>query len=55
MVGDASQDFLGEGRIWLLGESWLAESPKRIRKGERVRVVSRNGLKLTVQSFKEGT
>lgn len=54
LVGEASKDFEGEGRIWLLGESWLAKSPEKIRKGEKVRVTSRNGLELTVQSLKEG-
>lgn len=54
MTGEASEDFDGEGRIWLLGESWQAKSSNAIRKGEKVRVTSRNGLELTVESLMEG-
>jgi membrane-bound serine protease (ClpP class) len=54
MIGEASDDFDGEGRIWLLGESWQAKSSDTIRKGEKVRITSRNGLELTVESLKEG-
>ena len=49
MIGEASGDFTGEGRIWLFGESWLAKSSGNIGKGEKVRVTSRNGLDLTVE------
>ena len=51
MVGEASVDFDGEGRIWLLGESWQAISSETIRKGEKVRITSLNGLELTVESL----
>jgi membrane-bound serine protease (ClpP class) len=51
MVGEASADFEGEGRIWLLGESWQAISSGTIRKGEKVRITSRKGLELTVESL----
>ena len=54
MIGEASEDFDGEGRIWLLGESWQAKSSDIIRKGEKVRITSRNGLELTVESLREG-
>ncbi|TKB24683.1 nodulation protein NfeD [Desulfopila sp. IMCC35006] len=53
MVGEAAADFSEEGRIWLLGESWLAKSTGNIAKGEKVKVTSRKGLKLTVESLKE--
>ncbi len=53
MIGEAAKDFEGEGRIWLLGESWLAKGSGLIRKGEKVKITSRNGLELTVQSIKE--
>jgi membrane-bound serine protease (ClpP class) len=52
MIGEASADFMGEGRILLLGESWLARSSGKIGKGEKVKVTSRNGLELTVESLK---
>jgi len=51
MIGEASADFEGEGRIWLLGESWQAISSETIRKGEKVRITSRKGLELTVESL----
>jgi membrane-bound serine protease (ClpP class) len=51
MVGEASADFDGEGRIWLLGESWQAISSETVRKGEKVRITSRKGLELTVESL----
>ncbi len=51
MIGEASEDFEGEGRIQILGESWQAMSSARIQKGEKVRITSRNGLKLTVESL----
>lgn len=54
MTGEASEDFDEEGRIWLLGESWQAKSSNTIRKGEKVRITSRNGLELTVESLTEG-
>lgn len=53
MIGEAAADFSGEGRIWVLGESWLAKSTGKIGKGEKVRVTSHNGLELTVESLKE--
>ena len=30
MIGEASEDFEGEGRMWLLGESWIAKSTEAI-------------------------
>jgi membrane-bound serine protease (ClpP class) len=54
MIGEAAHDFAGEGRIRLLGESWQAKSAERIRQGEKVRVISRNGLELTVEKIKKG-
>jgi membrane-bound serine protease (ClpP class) len=53
MIGEAAYDFAGEGRIWLMGESWQAKSSGMIGKGEKVRITSRNGLELTVESLKE--
>lgn len=55
MIGEAAQDFAGEGRILLLGESWMAKSPatEQISKGEKVRITSRKGLELTVEKLRE--
>jgi membrane-bound serine protease (ClpP class) len=55
MIGEAAQDFTGEGRILLLGESWSAKSSakEQIRKGEKVRITSNTGLELTVDKIRE--
>lgn len=53
MIGEAAEDFAGDGRIWLLGESWQATSSDTLHKGEKVRITSLNGLKLTVESLRE--
>lgn len=54
MTGEAVDDFLGEGRIWLLGESWRARSTGQVRKGEKVRVTAKEGLLLTVEKLDGG-
>ena len=53
-IGEALEDIDGQGRVELMGELWLADSPEIIRKGEKIKITSRNGLKLTVQRLKEG-
>jgi len=49
MTGEAIYDFDGRGRIWLLGESWQVEAYGRVRKGEEVKIIDQDGLKLTVE------
>jgi membrane-bound serine protease (ClpP class) len=49
MIGEAAKDFDGEGKIWIFGELWQAKSSDPIHKGEKVRITSRDGLKLTVE------
>lgn len=39
----------GEGRIRVHGETWAARSAASLAKGQRVRVISRTGLTLTVE------
>ncbi|GAB6193890.1 NfeD family protein [Desulfocastanea catecholica] len=55
MIGEAAQDFTGEGRILLLGESWSAKSPadEHFSKGAKVRITARKGLELTVDKIRE--
>lgn len=48
-TGFALDDFVGEGRVWIHSESWLAHSDYPLKKDEQVRVVSRDGLTLGVQ------
>lgn len=48
-LATAQSDFQGEGRVRLLGESWLASAPGRVRRGETLRVVAVDGLRLKVE------
>ncbi len=49
MTGEAIYDFDGNGRIWLLGESWQVKTTGGVRKGEEVKIIARDGLELTVE------
>jgi membrane-bound serine protease (ClpP class) len=51
--GEAMADFTGEGRVWVHGESWQARSAAPVHKGEKVRVVSQEGLTLNIQKIEE--
>ena len=42
-------DIMPEGKIFVHGEYWEAFSDERIRKGEKVIVVSVNGMRLKVK------
>ena len=53
MIGEASEDFEGEGRMWLLGESWIAKSSETIGAGDKLKVTSRKGLELNVERVRE--
>lgn len=49
---DALEDFsAGKGQVSFEGEIWQAESSEAIRKGDRVKVVKVEGLKLTVKKI----
>ncbi len=52
-VGVAMDDFTGNGRVWILGESWQASSATPLKKGEKVRILSQKGLQLMVKPLKE--
>lgn len=47
--GVAMEGFSGEGRIWLEGESWAAQSSVPIEKDQHVRVRAIDGLTLLVE------
>ncbi len=53
MTGEVREDFSGDGRIWLMGESWQAKAGETLRKGEKVQVKAKEGLVLTVEKIKE--
>ena len=48
-VGTAMEDFTGEGKIWLEGESWAAMSRVPIQKDQEVVVMAMKGLTLEVK------
>jgi membrane-bound serine protease (ClpP class) len=53
MTGEVREDFSGQGRIWLMGESWQAKAGEKLQRGEKVKVTAREGLVLTVEKIKE--
>lgn len=54
-VGEARSKIEKEGTVYIFGEEWSARSNMRIPAGSRVRVISREGLILVVELFKENT
>lgn len=53
-IGEALEDFQGDGRIHVHGEDWHAYSKALLRRGAKVRVASRSGLVLNVELAEEG-
>jgi len=52
MIGASAEvleDFEGEGRVRVHSEDWLASSDRPLRRGQQVRVVAMDGLKLKVE------
>ena len=47
--GEALEDFDRQGRIRVHSESWTAQASRPVRKGQRVRVVAMDGLKLKIE------
>jgi membrane-bound serine protease (ClpP class) len=54
-IGEATEDFHGEGRIRLLGESWRAHSQVFVKRGQKVKVLAKTGLLLEVVPVEETT
>lgn len=46
---EALEDFDAEGWVRVHGETWSAQSPRPVRKGERLRVKTQTGLRLTLE------
>jgi membrane-bound serine protease (ClpP class) len=53
IIGEAMEDFTGEGRVWVHGESWLSTVPGSVKKGQKVKVTEVNGLLLKVKTLEE--
>ena len=52
-IGVTLQDFGKSGRVRVHSESWRARTNKPVKKGQRVKVVSIDGLSLTVEALQE--
>ncbi len=52
-VGQVMEDFDKSGRIFVHGESWLAESATPVRRGEKVIVTGIEGLRLKIAPIEE--
>ncbi len=50
-IGTAQTDIDPAGQVFVHGEIWQAVSPLRINKGERVKILSVNGLTLSVEKL----
>ena len=48
-LGEALEDFTGTGRVRVHSEEWQARSASPLKQGQKVRVVGRDGLVLTVE------
>ena len=53
--GEAVTDIADEGRVFLQGEYWSAQSKNLIPKGAKVKILKVEGLKLTVEEIKKET
>jgi membrane-bound serine protease (ClpP class) len=52
-TGEALEDFSGDGRVRAHGEEWQARTSGSVKRGQKVRVVGRDGLLLTVEPIVE--
>ena len=53
LVGEASEDIDGKGKVFVHGEIWNAECDGKIGKGEKVEIVGVDGMVLKVRRPKE--
>jgi len=52
-VGEALEDFQGQGRILVHGETWRAECARPVKRGDKLRVTGIEGLVLQVRHANE--
>ncbi|MBC8317481.1 MAG: nodulation protein NfeD [Desulfobulbaceae bacterium] len=55
ITGEAMEDFANEGRVWVHGESWLAETSTPVIKGQKIQVTEKDGLHLKIKILQEDT
>lgn len=51
LTGTAAEDFSGRGNVLVHGESWAASCDRPLIKGQRIRVLRRDGLQLNVEAI----
>ena len=55
MTGEAMENFTGQGRVWVHGESWLAQCAEPVSKGQKIQVTEKEGLLLKIKILQEET
>jgi membrane-bound serine protease (ClpP class) len=55
IIGEAMEDFTEQGRVWVHGESWQAQSSAPVKKGQKIQVTAKEGLHLQVKILQEDT
>ncbi len=53
ITGEAMEDFTGQGRVWVHGESWQAKSSAPVKKGQKIQVTAKEGLLLKIKIIQE--
>ena len=53
ITGEAMGDFTEQGRVWVHGESWQAQSSAPVKKGQKIQVTAKDGLLLKVKILQE--
>jgi membrane-bound serine protease (ClpP class) len=53
IIGEAMEDFTDQGRVWVRGESWQAQSSAPVKKGQKIRVTAKDGLLLIIKILQE--
>ena len=53
ITGEALEDFTEEGRVWVHGESWQAQSSAPVKKGQKIQVTAKEGLLLKIKIIQE--
>jgi membrane-bound serine protease (ClpP class) len=52
-IGDARTNIFQEGTVYVDGEEWSAKSDERIVKGDKIKVIKKEGLLLWVEKLEE--
>lgn len=53
IIGEAMEDFTEQGRVWVHGESWQAQSSAPVKKGQKIQVTAKENLLLKIIILQE--